>query len=344
MLTLDNNTLEKANLLYKDVQNTLCLKTCKGTVMPTENPWVPLCMITFYVNCHKPVKVRFYIFSNLTRSMIRVFDNDTNTEIKRYTHSPVIEWYEINEGGYTVFCYGWTDIPKSVEWKLCLATLKENRDDVIIIRDIPINNNNLALNYRPNVFNLICKCLVTVQKTTICSFRLSTTYGPIELMLRCLDMQGNELKKIRGTSNVILPNIRLEFVPQPVLPPLENVSEAASVSTRSTTKTRSRGSSSVGVTQSVIKEKRRGSFDRKSIDKSSVKSFSRKSRTSKSSKETTSIISDGFHGTIYIVEGYVLKKSWPLTLAEWKVVDTVMERELYGKPELRASYAKSSTL
>ncbi|KAK4881109.1 hypothetical protein RN001_004428 [Aquatica leii] len=291
--------------LTKDLKSTIHLKHFVGSVPVCANDWIPINRYIFHCNSVEPTTIKIYLFSNLTKYMVRVFNNDTKKEIIRFTNNVIVNDYESNTNGYTVFCYGWSDFQGECRWKLNFVTVKTKSVITITVPDVRIVNNVIKQIYRPNVYNYICRCTVKIEHDVVLSFRLSTTYKDVELHLRCLNEAGEVLSEISGKTSVIIPFVLLYYVPASIdkRPIFHSTTSVTSKEFKSKTRL------------SSLKSKRRSSLDRKiskvslTTDKSSIDDFKM--------KETT-----------YFVEAFVVNDSWPLTKKEWQVVEEFKNKSL----------------
>lgn len=143
--------------IYHDMQSQIELKKFTGLTNAEAGDWVAITKHVFYCKSSHPVPVKIILFSNLTKYVVRVFNNDTNQEMRRFTNNVLVEDYKSNKNGYTVVSYGWAEETKSVPWKLCFITPQWGTKHVISVNESFVMQQIITDYYIPNPMNLICK-------------------------------------------------------------------------------------------------------------------------------------------------------------------------------------------
>ncbi|KAF2894590.1 hypothetical protein ILUMI_11583, partial [Ignelater luminosus] len=331
---LSNPDMDEFKIYYSifdDLNSTIFLQHVTGTTLASPLSWTLITRQIFYCNSPNPVLVKICLFCGLPTYMVRVFNNDTNQEIKRFTNNAIIYPYKNNAFGYTVLCYGWSISEGDYPWKLDFITLKQKISSLIIIPEITMTEHVLKQNYKPNNNNLICRCLININRDTLATFRLSLSYENTKMHLRCLNEVGQIFGEISGMENMILPAVMLKFVPILEDIPLSVCSSKQSVASkeRKVSKSiRSRSGSLVRTLTNTSLKKRDKNSDKLSLDRYSSKS----SLISLKKFRSTSVPRDTirYKDTVYILEGFVIDNSWPLTKDEWNVVEEVKSKSLLG--------------
>lgn len=317
---LDSNVTKYKHTykIYKDLQHVVDRKQFKGNISTAPNSWVPITAHIFYINSPHPLTLRIELFTDLKKYLVRVFDNDNKYEIKKHTNNVCVSLYDVNESGYTVLCYGWTENAKIVSWKICFITLRERSQSSIIVSENSINKQVLIDNYIPNPFNLLCKCLIKIRQTSFVTLRLNTCDKNVKIMLKCLTTRGKKICEIVGYDNIILPNVQLEMIKPKIEEKDESVECEDSISNNDF--------------QGIDCELENQS------EKEDTPVIIRNSKSGKDQSLNSSYLEmyDPFE-TLYIIEGYVLNNSWPLTPEEWEIVEIVRNSELVGPPNLNGS-------
>lgn len=142
---------------YSDLRGVIDLKNFTGRIQTYANRWVLIARYVFRCNTSDPVLMKVSLFCDLPRYVVRVFDNDTAKEMPRLTHTVKVSTYKKNHNGYTVICYGWSEIERNLAWKLSFITQKIDGVAAITVIDKQILLKYITDTYCPNVFNNICR-------------------------------------------------------------------------------------------------------------------------------------------------------------------------------------------
>lgn len=149
-------------VFYEDLENVINLKSFTGRIQTYINSWVFIARYKFECDSRDPIIVKICLFCDLPRYVVRVFDNDTEKEIERYTHTVSVWAYKPNLKGYTVLCYGWSEVQKNIAWKLSFVTKKIDNDSLIDIFDNAILPHHVTDIYIPSVHGRIFRYICTL--------------------------------------------------------------------------------------------------------------------------------------------------------------------------------------
>ncbi|XP_025833934.1 uncharacterized protein LOC108741701 [Agrilus planipennis] len=294
--------------LFNDLLSVVHLQCISGLSEFKGNAadWVYMTRVTFHCNSPEPILVKIQLFCMLPHFMVRVFDNDTDREMYRFTNNVNVQNYNINENGYSVLCYGWSETNDPVQWKLCFATIKKKDKSLIILSELKPELNFLCGVYIPNYANRLFRCKIVTLKTTLFSCRLSVSCSTAKITLKLLDENDRVMGTIEDYGCAIFPVKNLVFVPQTSVTAIENSSPSVIAMKKG-----SKVASSKSITFLYSKKENR--------------------RSSEEIATSTSAISY----TTYFVEGYVIEDSWELLPEEWEVADEAkMKRYLHtDEPE-----------
>ncbi|KAF5292698.1 hypothetical protein FQA39_LY13910 [Lamprigera yunnana] len=317
------SSLRKYYPILKDLESTIHLQQFMGSVTVVASSWVPIVRYIFYCNSLEKIVVKVCLFCNISKYVVRIFNNDDNTEIVRFPTDVVVREYSSNTAGYTVLCYGWPNFDGECIWKLDFATLKTCSACLLVIQEAYITTNIVRNNYKPNPSNYICRCIVKIYNDVMLSFRLSTSYSEVDLQLTCLNEERQEFGTISGVNSLILPNVMLKYVPK------DSESLSMNTTSKKTITSKSRLSSMVQTSSKPL--------TRSSEKMTAERRSSRASSTATRSGRKSSLDVSKIRESTYLVEGYVLNKSWPLTRNEWDIVEEVKAKNLIGSHILSVS-------
>lgn len=208
----------------KDFEYILQSVEFKGTLTNLKpNQWFPIIRIIINPPVGEVVFANINLFINLLRYDVRVFDNEIDKEILRIVNNVVPTRYEHTKLGYTLFCYGWTDIDinqmKELPWTLNIITMKGQSEFQFLINEVIFTTitppalviEELCNTYIPNSRNYISKWIIRVMQSSIVSFRLQVSYSSAKIRLKVKDEHGNLIARNRGFAVVILPVVYLKF-------------------------------------------------------------------------------------------------------------------------------------
>lgn len=200
--------------MHNEILKAVDIKVQKGTVSPTTSTnvsgsWIFITRQKFINKSPEALVMRVALFANLSKHIVRIFNNDNLEEIRRVTNNAEGHFYPPNKKGFTIMCYGWINDMSKINWKLYLVYLKTSSLGFIITEDI-LDMKSITCCYLPNVYSNICKCKLEVTRSADVTLRLSTSGKNTELKLLVCDSWGNELIHSQGKQNVILPLIRLK--------------------------------------------------------------------------------------------------------------------------------------
>ncbi|KAJ8974231.1 hypothetical protein NQ317_003919 [Molorchus minor] len=171
-----------------------------------------ICRQLFFVNSLDPVLVKINLFCDVNSYIVRVIDNDTKIELKRYTNNVTVNEYSCNVNGYTVLCYGWSDVAKEIRCKLTFAIKKEINENKLIVPPLTTQVDVITGNYIPNFNNYICRYFVQVPSDKVLlTVRFWTSYDEVLVNLRLLDDYGVLIEEVTGKKNIVMPAVVLEF-------------------------------------------------------------------------------------------------------------------------------------
>lgn len=246
----------------------------------------------------------------------------------RHTYNCNTQKYYPNRKGYTVLCYGWsTDTTKKhFSWNLIFVTLREHAENQHTIKDTHLEAYTLTMNYIPKINQQIFSCNIVIQQDTLLTFRLSTSHETTKVLLKCL--RNNKLYgKICGNGNIILPAVFLKC---------DDLSSESDFQKSSTVLKHKRSVLNKSAGHIAEGRKLRETKSDKTSTSSKINSATNSLRRL-SSREAKLLKKE----TTYVIEASVLDNSWPLSRKEWKVVKSLKERALIGKPSMSLQKIKS---
>lgn len=209
----NNEAMEKLRILYdyyQDVRESVTRYDFSGFVKLSEKDCTFICRQIFYVNFQSPIKIRICLFCDLFRIVVRVFDNDTRTECHRYTDNVSIGIYKPNINGYVVLCYGWSNVSKSVNYKLSLIVEKNYVDNMLTFSSATTKTETFKSTYIPNINNRICRYLLSLMsEQVLLSIFFSTSLKTVELFLKISEVGGTVILTVHGQGVVIIPALFL---------------------------------------------------------------------------------------------------------------------------------------
>lgn len=337
----DMEKLKKKYNIFHDLENVLTLKQIEGIVKIIENQWTFLCRHQFCVTSKNPIPIRINLFCNIDEYVVRVIDNDTNEEIRRYTNNVAVNEYKPNLRGYTVFCYAWPTSSQNLSYRLTFASKKEvDCDRFTLLTDSP-NNFILQGMYIPNVNDTVCKYLVNVRSEhALISINFVPCFEDAVLNLRLCDSQNRVVKELTGKGRVLFPAICLKN---------QNKSSNDPVAAKSSINTIKKGRVPSKLSQKMQDKKPRQSVQ---IKKLRLKVEDQRSGTGSQGYEPRLQPSGSIYArakppspqwsgkdlgknlnveepVVYRIEVTVLDDSWPLNAAEWRSVENMKSH----KPE-----------
>lgn len=288
----------------KDLEQVIEVQEISGQVGNlTSDFWIPIVRIKFNTKKSEIVFGAIDLFTDLSNYTVRVFDNDTLSEMPFLVNNVSPNFYQHRENGYTIFAYGSNDDQrhKEIKWSLHLATIKgepkfypmTSETETFPSKIAPLFVREVSDVYTPNVQNSIFKIIVNVRTSTLVSLRLTTSYENALTRLRITREPGNVVGEVEGGAILVLPLIFFALEPavnEANVDSLEKLSE-------------SRKSSS----QRSVNLSRRESSEREIFGKL----------------------------TRYTIEAFVRQDSWPLTPSEWAVVMDSKVKELGGTEKTR---------
>ncbi|XP_022919315.2 androglobin-like [Onthophagus taurus] len=201
-----NNDLLKSTELYVDILKVLEFTTVTGTTLGYS--WTFFTRQKFNVTSEQPIRIRYSFSCQSKSSILKVYNNDTFEEIPKSVDMPLITYYKKNENGYTLLSYGLCDEPVKLSWKISLMCLKRSTQTVVLNEDVPTLI-TLCQIYRPNVKNIILRCILEVYQNTYITVRLATSGKYSDITLTLYDENKKLVNKIRGIQNIILPLTRI---------------------------------------------------------------------------------------------------------------------------------------
>lgn len=310
---------------FKDIGNVIKKDKISGVIPKlAQNSWVALSR--FNISVENVRLVRFYIRSGLPEYVLRVFENDMDEELERYTNVALVSEYSPNDSGYTVVAYGWSrnETLKSCSWEINVI-----REDVRDLEDISIKNPGIEVTtirgeYVPNLSNKLFTYVLSSDNHDILTFRLSLSSENVKVTLKCL------AKKSHGSSNVILPCVPVHFKK------IESDSIVFNIMKPDLPSYNSqyiKNRSSKSLTRKLSSKKKFCTVDSQDSDTSLTLS------SDVSSVDTKLSISNLFSESsinitpVYAVEAFIEKNSWPLTQEEWNRVEVRKTKE-YIEQEL----------
>ncbi|XP_030759085.1 androglobin-like [Sitophilus oryzae] len=342
--------------LYKDMASVLALINFNNAISVPEPRWVCICRYQFHINSTKPLFIKINLFCNLDMYYVRVFDNDSQKEMKRYTTNVAVEEYASNIHGYTVLCYAFVKEPRKVYWKLIIATQKMSRHDLIILQQNNVASISFTEPYMPNFNQKICRYCVKVDSESFLTAHLTTSYDNARMKLKLLDSKNKVLREASGIGGVLLPLMHLHDSKS-------NEDDNASKLKKSTetclsevtygklgeTKTKKKKSrASVEIKQDNFKHgstqdlsmkgdsisKRSVSLKLKSSEKLSQRSAtSQANRNNEKMSDSLAKLTEAIRSE-YVLEANVVDQSWPLTSKEWTNVQNCRKSQyLYQTTE-----------
>lgn len=194
----------------RDLENVLILKELSQKAKINEGEWTPICRQQFSVNSDDAIVIKIDLFGDLDEYVVRVIDNDTNDEIKRYTNNVTVNKYKPNERGYTVLCYAWSSITKISYCQLSFAAKKEIQQDKLLAPKISINFNSIYGIYIPNINNTICKYIIKLSsESALLTAHFTSSYPDAIIRFRLYDGKGKLLQEVTGKGDVIVPAFML---------------------------------------------------------------------------------------------------------------------------------------
>ncbi|XP_031337270.1 androglobin-like [Photinus pyralis] len=316
---LGNGKMSNMHQYYSIIQDLNCtthLQQFMGSVRVSRSSWVAIVRQVFHCIRLKEAIVKINLFCDLRKYVVRVFDNDNNKEIVRHFNNVLVNEYCPNVNGYTVLCYGWSEDESECKWKLDFSTLRMSSDYSLLIPNAVLYNFVLKHNYLPNVNDYMCRSIININHDVSVTLRLSANLDNVIVRFRCLNELGQIFGEIVGNQSVILPNVMLKYVP---VIETEDVSVSPKIS-------RSKSSATIMHSKGSRRSVR-------SIDK-----LSESKRTSKESRKSQESPKEvRYKDTTYLVEGFVIGNSWPLTRTEWEVVE-----EIKSKRSIESLYARVS--
>lgn len=181
---------------WEDFTNVIHMDEYTGKVPNVEpHSWVPFAR--FIIACHSdvPLPSTLCFSCNLEQFVTMAVDNDTNEELFSVTNASWTHFYQKNSKGYTIFIFGWNSgTTKTVYWKLEMVRMKHFQVihlcntmsgmscqpySMPTIEVLEIKNF-----YVPNHKKKICKCFIKVQRRSVLSLRLSTSYPECQFMVQ----------------------------------------------------------------------------------------------------------------------------------------------------------------
>jgi len=266
--------------------------------------WFVICREIFQVG--EPLLLMCKFFCIIPSCILKVINNDTGEEIKTLFTNIIPQVLQKNKLGYTFVALASSGITSTPAGKYRLRIIadkdplpypmRESVNSSFVIKDIRDY-------YVPNRYNRVFKYSVNVTEDILTSIYVNTFKEDVLIKLQVVD-NGEVMYTCEGKSQVILPAVlfyRDRYV-------------------QDETKKTSRPSSQTGSIRSsskVSSTKRPISSSRKSASPDKNK---RKSNNAMRMNENE-IVEDKVHK--YIIEGYVLRDSWPLTKTEWNFIETL---------------------
>lgn len=305
---LDNTKMSNVYQYYSIIQDlnwTTHLQQFMGSVRLPRSSWVAITRQVFHCIRLNEVIVKINLFCNLRKYVVRVFDNDKNEEIARHSNNVLVTKYCANIHGYTVLCYGWSEGENECKWKLDFSTLRVSSDSSLLVPNAVLYISVLKDNYLPNVNDYMCRSIININHDVFVTLRLSANLDNVIIRFRCLNELGQVFGEIVGNQSVILPNVMLKYVP------VIESEDAISVSPKTSMSKSSAIIHSKGSRRSV-----------RSLDK--LSGSKRTSKESQKSQESPKEVR--YKDTTYLVEGFVIGNSWPLTETEWDVVEGIKSK------------------
>lgn len=293
------NDIFKKYEIYEDMQSVVTIIDFKGHQLIKENGWAIVCRQVFYINCPVavPIKIQFYIKN--CSYMVRVFDNDTFNELSAATCNVLPATYDVNRSGYTVVCYGYSKTEFNYPWRLMLVTLKTQYENKILIQPRPLQIQKIIENYIPSNSHTLFHCMICIQTSSVVSFRLVSSHERACMSLT-LRYKKRILKKVNGIGKVLIPSFILVH------------EDSDSMSDSQYSNKRRKSKISTGTLKKGSEKASRASGT--SIQKVVFKSERQGDKTGPE--------------TIYLLEAKVKKGSWPLSLEEWDMVETIKKSQL----------------
>lgn len=239
LVAMNNANLYNSFKFHQDFSKVIEVEEFTGKVIGVEPyAWVPIAR--FIVASHGsdlPTPCSFYLSCNLQQCMVLGVDNDTEEEIFLLTNTISPHYYKSNVKGYTIFVFGWNDSNvKTVNWRLEMVKMKHCQvlhlcNTMINLDCYPYGMPALEMSaiknfYVPNHRCRLCRCTIKIQKRTLLTLRLSTSYSEVEFVLTIYLgpkfgssnsenfplNRGIRVKRVSVNGVVILPALVLESV------------------------------------------------------------------------------------------------------------------------------------
>ena len=238
LIAMTDKRLMDTFKFHKDFPNVLEVEEFYGKI-PSADPyaWIPMARFIIATHASEPVPCAFYFSCNLEQYVVIGVNNDSNKELFSVANTVSPYYYYNNSKGYTILILGWNDANvKNVNWRLEMVRMKHFQEIHLCntmsgLACHPYGMPSLEVSevkniYIPNSKSRMCRCLIKIQKRTILTFRLTSSFENAEFVVfisldrRHCDETSEGVEKnsklvecLSTNGAVLLPSLVLESAP-----------------------------------------------------------------------------------------------------------------------------------